>query len=363
MLITNLIIRTFLAKFPSRVFLEENVNRIQQIFKYSFSDEHTICNVANGKAIYHEFWMNSWVPVVVINPQAKNRSIKFCNGYAISVKDTKDFLGILSNYRFPPHKKVLLFLEEEYQETLSLRRKINEMALTLIVVHKAQNYHNDTLNVATKIFFAMENKTKILDKDKVVREDFSGKWTPKLWSEIGKSIRVSLFHCPPYVIVKRNRTGYTLKGIDFKIFRNIAKDWPVEFLLEEEQENIRDNLFIKIIEKVVNKESDIAMCGLWQRVILEKKLDMSRYNSAQCITFLVAKPTLLGDETFIFQPFTDVLWLCTSTVLCTIFIFKIFFSSYYRSNKTSVFEIGELFKSSIFFVYKIIRRTIQSFLL
>lgn len=346
MLITNLIIHTFAVELTSKVFFEKNANKIQQIFTYSFSDKYTVCYIANYGTAHQEFRIDGWIPVVVLDPKGENGNVKFCHGYIIIVRKLGDFLEILSSFRFPPHKKVLLFLEEEYHSTRLIQTRIYEMALTLIVIHgfhNAQNYHNDPSEVNMKIYFAMHNKTKVLGKDEIVRGEFSTKWTPALWSNIGRSIRVSLFHCPPYIMVKygSNHTAYTLNGIDFDIFQNIAKDWPVQFVLEEEKENTRDNLFIKIIEKVVNKESDIAMCGLWQRVILEKKLKMSKYNSAQCITFLVAKPTLLGDETFLFQPFSSVLWLCMFAILCTVYLLKNIINRFETKSKVSVLDKGK----------------------
>lgn len=338
MLITRAIIQAFLTNLFSSIYFEKNSHIIQTIFQYNFCNTRTICYIAYYRKIYHEFWIRDMIPLKVLSPEEKHANIRFCDGFIISAGNLTNFVEILSNFKFPPHKRVMLFLDEDYHPTFAIEAKVYKRALSLIVIHGQINSQDAPAN----IYFTIINKTKVLGKDKINQEDFSSRWTPKLWTKIGRNIRVSLFHCPPYVIVKDkgNYTRYSLEGIDFNIFRAITSRWPVEFLLEEEEENTRDNLFIKIIQRVVSKESDIAMCGLWQRVILERKIEMSKYNSVQCLTFLVAKPRLLGDETFIFQPFSDSLWLHILALLSVTSLVYIFLDNCYIRHRTSALMTG-----------------------
>lgn len=172
-------------------------------------------------------------------------------------------------------------------------------------------------------------------------------WSPTIWSKYNQTIRIALFHCPPYVMV--NDETHQLDGIEVQLLNDITKNWPIQYIIDKEVNGIRKNMFISIIEMAQRNETDIAVCSLWQRVIQERELDMTGTVSTICLTYLVARPKIMNSSTFIAQPFENRLWLACfglillMTILLTSFNYILFEKPFIPSLQVSFMYVLRYF--------------------
>lgn len=88
----------------------------------------------------------------------------------------------------------------------------------------------------------------------------------------------------------------------------ISKHWsfePVNLL------HVQDGYELTLDDMAVNR-SDVAMCGNWIHVDLNRKYDCSVFFDYVCGTFLVPKPVIVNDAGHILQSLTE--WVLISVM-------------------------------------------------
>lgn len=159
----------------------------------------------------------------------------------------------------------------------------------------------------------------------------SVRWNPKdFLSFTGRKIVVTTFNCPPFVETTENG----LEGLEQKIIYELVKDWPIEYkIIPNKNGGVLINKFLLAIGYVETGQSDIAYCFLWQRVLMERKVDFSAAMFPTCVTFLVHKPKLLQSYTFLFQAFQDIntFIICLFAIAVLEIIYQIFITDLWQA--------------------------------
>lgn len=212
-----------------------------------------------------------------------------CNGYLIVVNNLQELVAILkrgNDFTLRPHKRVVVFLNN-YNKFDLLN---NDVLLQNVYLHDLQMF------IAT-ITDGSYNLSVISVKDRTNmtrHSDYGLKKFKPQFAINGRnySLVVATHNYPPIVYINATKLPYD--GLEYIIFQEIAKDWPVKYDICQ-----GDRCYVKIRESVEVRESDVAFGAIWDFTCVNMDLDMSLTYVENCHTFLVPKPHLLPDETFI----------------------------------------------------------------
>lgn len=163
-----------------------------------------------------------------------------------------------------------------------------------------------------KVTFTSTGKEVI---PKSIRDlDFKKFYTKSWRPQIDKKFRISLFRWSPYVIYHESTKTFT--GAEYDIVREIIKDWPVEHKFHGYNDTKMGGYWNEVVDEVDDGKSDIALGSLWQSVFSSHNNVFCSYPYTQvCITFLVPKPKLLSDASYVFQPLSLKLWILIIVVM------------------------------------------------
>lgn len=239
------------------------------------------------------------------NVKSFSNKVPNCEAYIIALKYLNQLKRLfitasLTNETFTHNKRFLVFYESRrklYNYESFSDAYLNGTEVIIVQQHYTTlqvtfTWKHDTVNVL--------NDTKHFN---VIPEHYKvSPWKPKLKNKF----RVSTFHCPPFVLYDEERGAYG--GPEYNVIREITKDWPVEYTFHG------SNSWARIIEDVAERKSDFAMCSLWQAPTA-KSAGVSYPFAQICVTFLVPKPQLLSDVSYVFQPFQLTLWILIIAVV------------------------------------------------
>lgn len=230
-----------------------------------------------------------------------------------------------SNLRFRQKYNRIIFLSEnhsEIDEDEHLKKFSQNYDLEVIKIRTRQaSEGNNKMEVEKGAFYRLEeisfvrNSRKIIlwkpNRPKTNLQLFKHIWKP----QIQREFRISLFHCPPHVIYDNETARYT--GNEYRIANEITRDWKTKINHHEEA----PNLWEEVRRDLKTNKSDLGLCAHFQHFALKDDLAVSYPFDVRCLTFLVPKPKLLPDVTFVFQPMTSTLW---ALIAISVFLFSFF---------------------------------------
>ncbi|XP_045481001.1 uncharacterized protein LOC123685390 [Harmonia axyridis] len=132
----------------------------------------------------------------------------------------------------------------------------------------------------------------------------SSLWTPELMLEkLNRRFKVSASAHPPYF--ERDGDGY--KGIDYELVKLMIPTLPISFRIFPDKPQGDQSVNYETLVEFLNtaNDGDLSVGGLW----LTNDFPSTHPYAKQCNTFLVHRPSLLPDSTFVFQYFQLPLWL------------------------------------------------------
>lgn len=141
------------------------------------------------------------------------------------------------------------------------------------------------------------------------------KFQPKSWRpQMQRRFKASVFKHAPFVVFHQELNTFT--GTEYKILKDITQDWALAIryireLYSEKSYSYDD----KVINDVSNGISDVAFSSLWQTSYLRTNFSLTYPHTQVCVTFIVPKPKLLSEASYVFQPFHLTLWLLIIIVL------------------------------------------------
>lgn len=154
---------------------------------------------------------------------------------------------------------------------------------------------------------------------------------------LDRKFRISLFRCTPFVVYNQNSNTFT--GTEYNMIKEVLKDFELEYLFHEHTKENAYSFWNEVVNEVSRGDSDIALCSLWQSAHIRRNVSLTYPHNQLCITFLVPKPKLLSEVSYVFQPFHLSLWLLViAAVLITCFFVRLltYFCHTDRTNRQSV---------------------------
>lgn len=263
------------------------------------------------------------LPTMVLHEDFLWKSINNpCDGYIWQTKSLnkiKQYLTQKQNFDafyFKTNKIFMIFVDDAEHlpvlETLSSTR-----GYKIILAQQLEESWNVT-------FLQMKQSTVLKDVDNVRSfvEMALSEWKPAFLA--GKKFVISVFNWPPFLYY--NGT-YAYDGVEYLMITTIGKDWPIQFQMQKDEVG----LWTANIQDVVNSKSEVALCGQWQLGRSPGNIETTFPFTDMCATFLVPKPYLVTQISFVFQPLHPYLWILCLTISIAVATLLYFFSKVYYS--------------------------------
>lgn len=244
-----------------------------------------------------------------------------CFKYILFTSNFKILSKILSKGVFSPHSKfVVLFYGDEisnFEDSKEFRKIQNDLkqkAVSLLIFKLNKNcIKNYKLHANESNKIISNYSTKKIEISKFFNKHYKWtKWIPSFRNN--KRFKLSSFNCSPFVI--KNQNNIAVDGVEYRMIKEITKEWPLEHVTPEK--NRTESVWTMNLRNLINKKADAAICSVFQISSVKPLLERTRPYSQTCLTFVVPKPHLLPQFTYVFQPLQLNLWL-----LCIVSVFVI----------------------------------------
>jgi hypothetical protein len=253
-----------------------------------------------------------------------------CDGYIFESNDVNTTKNMFSNRTinlyFQPHKRILFFTEIwRYFDISTIHAATAWQDLDLVIVEVEKNERNGDRK-QTLLHEESQINVVLVGLEKVIRQNdtFSAeyltkeKWKPeKALKKYGFNFSVIYFDCPPYFLSHKNYSVY--EGVEMEMVKVMTRNWPINYKFVE-VEATTNNFFLNSFTNIINNKGDLATCShIRQRT--HPEMERSYPYARTCITFLVPRPVLLSDITFLVQPLQLSLWIAYFAILIIVSLF------------------------------------------
>jgi hypothetical protein len=253
-----------------------------------------------------------------------------CDGYIFESNDVNTTKNMFSNRTinlyFQPHKRILFFTEIwRYFDISTIHAATAWQDLDLVIVEVEKNERNGDRK-QTLLHEESQINVVLVGLEKVIRQNdtFSAeyltkeKWKPeKVLKKYGFNFSVIYFDCPPYFLSHKNYSVY--EGVEMEMVKVMTRNWPINYKFVE-VEATTNNFFLNSFTNIINNKGDLATCShIRQRT--HPEMERSYPYARTCITFLVPRPVLLSDITFLVQPLQLSLWIAYFAILIIVSLF------------------------------------------
>jgi hypothetical protein len=253
-----------------------------------------------------------------------------CDGYIFESNDVNTTKNMFSNRTinlyFQPHKRILFFTEIwRYFDISTIHAATAWQDLDLVIVEVEKNERNGDRK-QTLLHKESQINVVLVGLEKVIRQNdtFSAeyltkeKWKPeKVLKKYGFNFSVIYFDCPPYFLSHKNYSVY--EGVEMEMVKVMTRNWPINYKFVE-VEATTNNFFLNSFTNIINNKGDLATCShIRQRT--HPEMERSYPYARTCITFLVPRPVLLSDITFLVQPLQLSLWIAYFAILIIVSLF------------------------------------------
>lgn len=308
---------------------DETITLFSRIIKKLFH-EKIICHINDENSfnyLVEEALVGTEINVISISyNNLKHITVDLpCTGYIVTLSDGDDFLRYYSTQKentfvFKPWKKLLLIYEKPPRHFETLYRPVLDSAIDIMLVelpkrNTASNFFSYNGILVKSLYTNSTILSWSSDQSKI---DWT-KFGPIKWTPMKANLRVSFFHCPPFMYVKKN--GTVTEGLEYRLIREVIKTIPIKPML------VDGGNWSAASDMVEGNASDVAVCSQWHINSKGKNIDFTYPIKQICCTFLVKKPTLLPDSSFVFQPLQAPLYLATIVILMVVF-FLLVLSNY-----------------------------------
>ena len=272
-------------------------------------------------------------PVVHLNLNEITFNETTCNAYVLSV-DHQQFTSTFSKKHvenFDVRRRTVAFVSStEKVSTDTYTRAVGSRGARVFVVQVELEMCSDQLDVvpigkhiSVEIFdlFRRETISSTDTSSGLVIEP--GTFDERLRVPDFNSpqeLKVSTFNCPPYM--ELDSEGVPYNGIEYRILTHITQGWPIKYVTYFHLDT--DTFYDAVNEDVKTGKSDIGTCSKWMDFLETDAQDTTYPYGHTCITFLVPKPVLLGNSSFVYQPMSTGLWLSSCGVLVSVSLFITF---------------------------------------
>lgn len=243
-----------------------------------------------------------------------------CNGYIIFSEKLSDLQSAFGARILASDQLLNMKILVLYHGTVSDRSKLANLFPKGTRAIFVEGLKDDSIEIwnktATrslplKITFTLTGKEVTLNsiKDFDFKEFRERSWRP----QIDRKFRISLFDSKPYVVY--HKESKTFSGMEYRMVEEATKNLPVEYRIHGLNNSKEARGFWdEIVNDVIRGDSDLAFSSLFQAYTVMKNVSLTIAHSQACITFLVPKPELLSEASYVFQPLHLNLWLLILTV-------------------------------------------------
>jgi hypothetical protein len=253
-----------------------------------------------------------------------------CDGYIFESNDVNTTKNMFSNRTinlyFQPHKRILFFTEIwRYFDISTIHAATAWQDLDLVIVEVEKNERNGDrkqtlLHEESQINVVLVGLEKVIRQNDTFNAEYltKEKWKPeKVLKKYGFNFSVIYFDCPPYFLSHKNYSVY--EGVEMEMVKVMTRNWPINYKFVE-VEATTNNFFLNSFTNIINNKGDLATCShIRQRT--HPEMERSYPYARTCITFLVPRPVLLSDITFLVQPLQLSLWIAYFAILIIVSLF------------------------------------------
>lgn len=136
--------------------------------------------------------------------------------------------------------------------------------------------------------------------------------------------RISVFHCPPHIILEND----TMDGVEYRIINEIFKriKIPVQILKHKSS----DDPWKKTKNDVLTGKSDMATCSVWLTEDTFNNFEITSILGSVCVTMLVPKPAPIKTISYLFLSLDITVWIC--------FLVSIFTTTFFLNQLNSFYQ-------------------------
>jgi hypothetical protein len=292
-----------------------------------------IHDTTSNVTILNEVLIKQELQVVSLNV-ANIRQLRYanitCDGYIFESNDVNATRNMFSNRTinlyFQPHKRILFFTEIwRYFDIPSIHAATAWQDLDLVIIEFEKTVKDGGKKQA---LVHEENQINVVlvGPEKVIRQNdtFSAeyltkeKWRPgRVLEKYGFNFSVIYFDCPPYFLSHKNNSVY--EGVEMEMVKVMTRNWPINYKFIE-VESITYNSFLNSFTNIIKNKGDLATCSHF-RQRTHPEMERSYPYARMCLTFLVPRPVLLSDITFLVQPLQLSLWIAYFATLIIVSLF------------------------------------------
>ena len=285
---------------------EKLTDQFGTILEYFFEQHYCVHYISDSSEIERPIISSIIVknfPVLHLN-LTEGLKLSACNGYVMVSSTFQDVETTLLQQpeNFMVHKNILIFFNGVGNFDTKAFKVLSKLhALPIYVVELKLT--NDEYNVRVFDVYQQQYVPKLeYTKGTGGNGNVIKNWRPD-FSLTDRKFKIAVFNCTPYVRISSN--GTVLGGVEVKIIKHVTRDFRIEYVVHPN----KFSSYKTTLLEVQNKFSDLSGCSKWLQYVDVSRSDMTTTYFQTCITFLVPKPNLLPDVTFIFQPIGYQLWL------------------------------------------------------
>ncbi|KAI2474146.1 Ionotropic receptor 184 [Diabrotica virgifera virgifera] len=301
--------------------------------------------LTNLPRIIDKALMISNIPMVTIQQNYSKELLKStCREYLIYTESIKNFEKLAGIQElldmFRPWSKMMIITSSKPNTSSNfLTTAVNEKAINLLIVTIVENVENKYfLDIITEykvnIHVVQQNTTLEVTFEEgfnftKVSQSGKRKWIPKFSSPI----RITIFQCPPYVIIGKNNSLY---GVEMTVLRESFKGLRVQYFVHNNETEEDGGMWYTTLVQLEAGQTELCICSRWPINAYKKNLEISKSLHQVCQVFVAKKPTIYPDLMFVFYTFNMVI-IGPSIVL--LLFFSVFlikteaFSNYLRDGR------------------------------
>lgn len=248
-------------------------------------------------------------PVTYVSSDALNENRDTFQQYSACILVFEDIDVIIDIFessllKFARLKPILIF----YPKTESFDREpfseaVNVKGFRLFVVRGFLPNNNQSASLTD----LQNNVTIYPSHTEEICDRIPPSWRPNLnYDGKNRSLKVSTFNCPPFMILDGNETTVQ-GGIEYEEINYIAQGIPVKWHVH--RSDTYKNRWGHVVDDVRWGKDDVAGCSQWLNFKEDENLRSSYPSYPVCFTFLVSKPQLSSEMSYVFLPMRLHMWL------------------------------------------------------
>lgn len=254
--------------------------------------------------------------VVILSNFERSGDLNSCEGFIIGVED---YTLLLEKYTYEYLPPILTIFNHDRPIISEVSSWYSHRLLNLIGVEVLEQQLRTQFGKLYQNYLVTVYNLDQIQKPSVwnqVEEPKTAELKPRLRQNL--TIRICYIQSPPFTCLdKENRL---IDGVQVPVFKEATKDLQVIYKLIEEPED--QLIWDSELDALTKNVCDVAAGGQWHRVF-SPAVEYTYPDSHFCLTFLVKKPLLLPQTSFVTTHFGTAVMLYLGVMSCILLTFRI----------------------------------------